>query len=198
MVNEPERLLPRLFTIRNSQLTIPALLFVVLIAAVYADPLLFRRNFGGRDTLGGLLPMESAIHDAYSRGRLPVWASDISGGRPLLANPNTSALCPVRAALAAFPFPFAMRLFPVLHWALAGLGVMALLAELRASRAGAWIGAVTFAFSGVVVSEVFYTNHMGGVVLLPWILWALARRWKTRAGQIAALSALFGLDFLAG
>ena len=176
----------------------PAVLFVLLVAAAYSDPLLLRRNFGGRDALGGLLPMESAIHDAYSRGRLPVWAADISGGRPLLANPNTSALYPVRAALSVFPFPFAIRLFPVLHWILAGLGAMALLFELRASKAGAWIGAVTFAFSGVVVSEVFYTNHMGGVVLLPWILWALARRWKTRAGQVAALSALFGLDFLAG
>jgi hypothetical protein len=176
----------------------PAILFVLLVVAAYSDPLLARRNFGGRDVLGGLLPMESAIHDAYSRGRLPVWAADISGGRPLLANPNTSALYPVRAALSVFPFPLAMRLFPVLHWILAGLGVMALLSGLGASRDGAWIGAVTFAFSGVVVSEVFYTNHMGGVVLLPWILWAMARRWKTRAGQVAALSALFGIDFLAG
>src|SRR5262245_50092672 len=112
MVNQPERRLSHLLTIHNSQFTISpfglAVLFVVVVAAAYADPLLFRRNFGGRDTLGGLLPMESAIHDAYSRGRLPVWASDISGGRPLLANPNTSALYPVRAALAAFPFPFAM------------------------------------------------------------------------------------------
>ncbi|HKF44394.1 MAG TPA: hypothetical protein VKG01_14930 [Thermoanaerobaculia bacterium] len=176
----------------------PAILLVLLVAAAYSDPLLARRNFGGRDVLGGLLPMEFAIHDAYSRGRLPVWAADISGGRPLLANPNTSALYPLRAALAVIPFPFAMRLFPVLHWILAGLGALALLSELRASKAGAWIGAVTFAFSGVIVSEVFYTNHMGGVVLLPWILWAVARRWKTRAGQVAALSTLFGIDFLAG
>ena len=176
----------------------PAILFVLLVVAAYSDPLWTRRNFGGRDVLGGLLPMEFAVHDAYSRGRLPVWAADISGGRPLLANPNTSALYPIRAALAVFPFPFAMRVFPVLHWILAGLGALALLSQLRASKAGAWIGAVTFAFSGVIVSEVFYTNHMGGVVLLPWIVWALARRWKTRAGQIVALSALFGVDFLAG
>src|SRR5262249_53682250 len=105
---------------------------------------------------------------------------------------------PVRAALSVFPFPFAMRLFPIFHWILAGLGVMALLFELRASRAGAWIGSVTFAFSGVVVSEVFYTNHIGGVVLLPWILLALDRSLTMRTGKVAALSVHFGLDFLAG
>jgi hypothetical protein len=176
----------------------PALLFLLLLAAAYADPLLARRNFGGRDVLGGLLPMEYAIHDAYARGRLPVWVSGISGGRPLLANPNTSALSPARAVLALLPFPLAMRILPVLHWAAAGLGMMALLSALRAPPAGAWIGAVTYTFSGVVVSEVFYTNHMAGVALLPWVLWALARRWRTRAGQVVTLAVFFGLDFLAG
>ncbi len=172
--------------------------FVLLVVAAYADPLFARKNFGGRDVLGGLLPMEFAIHDAYARGRLPVWVSEVSGGRPLLANPNTSALYPVRALLSVVPFPFAMRLFPVAHWALAGLGVMALLSWLRVRRAGAWMGAVTYVFSGVVVSEVFYTNHIPGVTLFPWILWALARDWKTRAGQVLTLSVFFGLDFLAG
>jgi hypothetical protein len=175
-----------------------ALLFVLLVVAVYADPLFARKNFGGRDVLGGLLPMEFAIHDAYARGRLPVWVSEISGGRPLLANPNTSALYPARALLAVLPFPLAMRLFPVMHWALAGLGVMALLSALKVWRPGAWIGAVTYVFSGVVVSEVFYTNHIPGVTLFPWILWALVRDWRTRAGQVLTLSVLFGLDFLAG
>ncbi|HKF42444.1 MAG TPA: hypothetical protein VKG01_05040 [Thermoanaerobaculia bacterium] len=176
----------------------PALLFVLLLAAVYADPLFLRRNFGGRDLLGYNLPMESAIHDAYARGRLPVWVDEISGGRPLLANPNVGSLYPVRMLLAFLPFPFAMRLFPILHWAAAGLGVLALLTLRKASRGAAWIGAVTFVFSGVVVSYVFYTNHIPGVALFPWILWALARRWRSGGTQILALSVLFGLDFLAG
>ena len=95
----------------------PAILFVLLVAAAYSDPLLARRNFGGRDVLGGLLPMESAIHDAYSRGRLPVWAADISGGPAAPGQPQHAARstrCGRRSSV--FPFPFAIRLFPVLHW----------------------------------------------------------------------------------
>jgi hypothetical protein len=188
---------PQLPTQRTKRL-LPAALFVLLVIGVYTDPLLFRRNFGGRDLIGYNLPIESAIHDAYSRGRLPVWVSGISGGRPLLANPNCGALYPVRALLGIFPFPVAMKLFPVIHWMLAGLGMLALLSVLRAPPAAAWIGAVTYVFSGVGISEVFYTNHHPGVMLVPWIVWALARRWERRGSQILVLALLFGLDFLGG
>ncbi len=173
-------------------------LFLLLVLAVYADPLFFRRNFGGRDLLGYNLPIESVIHDAYSRGRLPIWNPWIAGGRPLLANPNTGALYPARPLLSLVPFPLAFRLFPLLHWALAGAGMIALLRLLGVSMGGAWIGAVAYTFSGLGVSEVFYTNHHPGVMLLPWILWALARPFQSVARQALALSLLFGLDFLAG
>jgi hypothetical protein len=165
---------------------------------VFADPLFVKKNFGGRDLVAYNLPIERAIHDAYLRGRLPVWVSGISGGRPLLANPNAGALYPVRAILGVLPYNLAMRLFPVLHWILAGLGMMALLSALNASPAAAWIGAVTYVFSGVGISEVFYTNHHPGVMLLPWILWALARKWDSPAAQTVVLAVLLGLDFLGG
>src|SRR5262249_57221244 len=99
----------------------------LLFVAVYADPLFFRRNFAGRDLLPYNLPMEKAVHDAYARGRLPVWMSEVSGGRPLLPNPNAGALYPIRPLLSRVPFPLAMRIFPPLHCALAGLGLFCLL-----------------------------------------------------------------------
>src|SRR5207237_3102484 len=84
----------------------------LLLAAVNADPLFSRRNFVGRDLVAYNLPMEKTIHDAYARGHLPVWSPDISGGRPLLPNPNAGALYPVRMLLAPLSFPLAMPLFP--------------------------------------------------------------------------------------
>jgi hypothetical protein len=173
-------------------------LFLLLVVAVYADPLFFRRNFGGRDLLGYGLPIESVIHDSYAHGRLPIWNPWIAGGRPLLANPNSGALYPVRPLLALVPFPLAFRIFPLLHWALAGIGMIALLGVLGVSKSGSWIGAVTYVFSGVVVSEAFYNNNHPGVMLVPWILWACARPFGSAARKALALSLLFGLDFLAG
>ncbi len=176
---------------------IPFLAFALLLLVVYADPLFRHRNFTGRDMPGYHLPVEHAIHSAWSRGRLPVWFADISGGRPLLGNPNAGALYPVRPLLSVLPFPVAMRIYPVLHHLIAGAGMILLLQGLGLSAPAAWIGAVTYALSGVMVSEVIFTNIQPGMAILPWFLWALGRA-GGRAVRILLLSVLFGLAFSIG
>src|SRR5438105_9084862 len=111
-------------------------LFLLLVVTVFFDPLFLRRNFCGRDLLGYHLPIENAVHDAYQRGRLPVWISEISGGRPLAANPNVGAFYPVRPLLSLFPFPLAMRIYPVVHWVFSGVGMILLLRLIGVSASG--------------------------------------------------------------
>jgi hypothetical protein len=175
----------------------PALLFLALVIAVWSDPLFVRRNFGGRDLSGYNLPVESAIHGAWSRGRIPTWFAEVSGGRPLAANPNSGAFYPVRPLLSLLPFPVAMRVFPVLHWVLAGLGAMALVRAAGLSRPAAWLAGVTYAFSGVSLSEAVYTNYHPGMALLPWVLWAVARP-ANAASRVVVLALLLALDLAAG
>jgi hypothetical protein len=177
---------------------LPGLLFSLLVVAVYADPLFHRRVFGGRDLAAYNLPMEKTIHDAYARGRLPVWSPEVSGGRPLLPNPNAGALYPVRPLLSVLPFPVAMRLFPILHWIAAGIGMIVLLSSISASRAAAWVGAVTYVFSGVCVGEVFFPHIQPGMMLLPWIVWVVPGAIAGSRSRVLWLSALLGLLFLAG
>jgi hypothetical protein len=173
-------------------------LFLGLLMVVWADPLFTRKNFGGRDLEGYHLPVESAIHDAYARGRWPVWLAEVSGGRPLAANPNAGALYPVRPLLALVPFPIAMRIFPVFHWWIAGLGTFLLLRSVPFSRPAAWVGAVTYVFSGVGVTEALYTNIEPGMALLPWIIWAIARPGGTWSSRTLVLAVLLALDLYAG
>jgi hypothetical protein len=177
---------------------LPGLLFTALLIVAYSDPLFVGRNFVGRDLLVYNLPMEMSVHEAYSRGKLPVWSPEISGGRPLAPNPNAGALYPLRAALGALPFPEAARVFPVFHWIAAGVGMIVLLRAIGVSRAGSWIGAVTYAISGVGVSEVFFPHIHPGMALLPWTVWAVARPRASPGGKLLLLSFLFGLLFLAG
>ncbi len=181
----------------SARRALPGLLFTGLVVLVYADPLFSSRNFVGRDLLAYNLPLEKSVHDAWARGRLPVWTPEVSGGRPLLPNPNAGALYPVRPLLSAVPFPLAMRLYPILHWIAAGLGTLALLSAIGRTRGAAWAGAVTYVFSGVSVSEVFFPHIQPGMALLPWLLWAAARPWSRPASQTLALGLLFTLDFLA-
>jgi len=168
------------------------------VIGVYTEPLFYRRNFAGRDLSVYNLPMEKAIHDAYARHRLPLWMPEISGGRPLLPNPNAGALYPLRPLLSVLPFPLAMRLFPVLHWIAAGIGVLVLLRSIGASAGASWIGAVTYVFSGVGVAEVFFPNLHPGMALLPWIVWASGRPFARPSTKLLVLSLLYGVDFLAG
>lgn len=177
---------------------LPGVLFGLLVVAVYSPTLFSRRNFAGRDLLVYNLPIEKTIHDAYSRGSLPVWMPDVSGGRPLLPNPNTGALYPLRILLSVFSFPVAMRLFPIVHWAAAGVGMMLFLRSVAASRAAGWVGAVTYVFSGVAVAEVFFPHIQPGMTLLPWILWAVARPTGSQGRKLLLISTLFALIMLAG
>ena len=182
----------------SSRTWAPVLGFAALVVVLYADPLLFRRNFAGRDLFVYNLPMEKAMHDAYARGRLPLWMPEMSGGRPLLPNPNAGAMYPLRPLLSVLPFPVAMRIFPLLHWIAAGAGMILLLRLLGASGAASWIGAVTYVFSGVGVSEVFFPHIHPGMALLPWVVWAVARRTGSSSGRLLLLAGLFALLFLAG
>ena len=91
-----------------------------------------------------------------------------------------------------------MRLFPILHWILGGWGMLLLLRSIGGSRAAAWIAAASFAFSGVVVSEVFYSNFQPGAALLPWSLWALARPAARPIGRILPVALVYGSMLLAG
>jgi hypothetical protein len=173
----------------------PSALFVGLVVAVYADPLFFARIFTGRDLIAYNIPMEKSVHEAWASGELPVWTPEISGGRPLAPNPNMGAFYPTRVLFSRLPFQTALRLSPILHWAAAGIGMLLLLSALGVSRGGAWLGAVTFVFSGVSVSEVFYPHIQPGMTLLPWILWQ-ARRARGVRGVIG-LSIPFALVLLA-
>jgi hypothetical protein len=177
---------------------VPAVLFAALVVAVFADPLFTRRTFVGRDLVPYELPLDRAVHDAWSRGRVPVWWNDISGGRPLLPNPNAGVFYPVRPLLSLVTFPVAMRLYPVLHWILGAWGMLLLLRAIGVSRAGGWTAAVSFAFSGVIVSEVFYTSFHPGATGLPFALWALVRPARRPIGRILPLAAVYGLMLLAG
>ncbi len=182
----------------GARTAVVALVFTVLVIVVWADPLLTPRNFVGRDLVAYNLPLEKTVHDAYRAGSLPLWQADVSGGRPLAPNPNAGGFYPIRVALAIVPFPFAIKLFRLLHWAAAGIGALVLLRSFGLSLRSAWIGAVTYVFSGVSVSEVFFPHVQPGFTLLPWLVWAVRRPVRSRRSRVLLLSVLLGLDFLAG
>ncbi len=174
-----------------------ALLFAALVLVLYGNTLVSRSNFAGRDMVAYNLPMEKSIHDAWARGKLPLWTPEISGGRPLAPNPNVGAFYPLRVLLAPLPFPLAARIFPLVHWIAAGLGMLVLAASIGRSGVAAWVAAATYVLSGVVVGEAFFSHIQAGMALLPWIVWAAGRRSGSPSSRFLTLALLFAFDFLA-
>jgi hypothetical protein len=89
-----------------------------------------------------------------------------------------------------------MRIYPILHWTLAGVGMLVLFGRLGASSSAGWIAAVTYVFSAVSVSEVSYTHLLPGMTLLPSILYVVIRK-EMRLADSVWLGLLFGLDMFA-
>ena len=75
----------------------------------------------------------------------------------------------------ARPFPTAMRLFPVLHWVLAGWGMLALLRALGASAAAAWVAREPMPSPAFSSPRSSTCRSQAGAALQPWALWALVR-----------------------
>ena len=169
-----------------------------LVLVVYAHPLITQRSFVGRDLIPYGYPLESATHAAWARGRLPLWNDDVSGGRPQLPNPNAGVFYPLRPALALIPFPLAMRVFPVVHWIAAAIGMLCLVTALGGSAEAGWVAAGTYVFSGVLVSEVFYLPNQAGAALQPWALWSLVRPARGAGPRILGIAVVYGLMLFEG
>ena len=172
--------------------------FAALVLVVYAHPLFTRRSFVGRDLIPYGYPLESATHAAWSSGRLPLWNDDVSGGRPQLPNPNAGAFYPLRPALSVVPFPVAMKILPVAHWIVAAIGMLALVTALGGSAEAGWVAAGAYAFSGVLVSEVFYLPNQAGAALQPWALWSLVRPARNAPRRVLGIAVVYGLMLLEG
>ena len=177
----------------------PALLWLGLVVLLFADLLFLPVTIYGRDVNSYFLPLESAVHHAWASGRLPLWFAGVSGGKPLLPNPNAGVFYPLRILAAALPFAYGFKLYLVLHVFLAGWGAMRLARALGGSRGATLAAAAVYGFSGPVLSTVLFSNMIAGAAILPWAALAGLRLAETpRLRRAAAVAALLGLDVLAG
>ncbi|HKB69336.1 MAG TPA: hypothetical protein VKH46_00710 [Thermoanaerobaculia bacterium] len=177
----------------------PAVLWLGLVVLVFADLLFLPVMIYGRDVNSYFLPLESAVHRAWASGQLPLWFGQVSGGKPLLPNPNAGVFYPLRILAAALPFAPGFKLYLVAHVFLAGWGAMRLARALGVSEGAGLAAAAAYGFSGPVLSTILFSNMLPGAALLPWAALAgerLAARPDIR--RAAAVAALLALDVLAG
>ncbi len=149
------------------------------------------RNPNLNDIAFQIAPWTAAVRGAWRSGSLP-WLDRWNGcGMPLAANAQSGAFSPV--VLAGLPLPLgrSFTLAEALKLLAALSGAWLWLAELRVSRAGAFLGAIAFGFS--LLMTVWLPWPFASVVALwPWAFFLLERLDdpKGRARSAALLSAV--------
>jgi hypothetical protein len=133
------------------------------------------------------------------RGELPFWNQYIFSGTPLLAGFNAGAFYPLMGLFVILPDRVAWIATEVILFSLIAVGMYLFLRALALSTAACVLGAATFAFSGVVLSQVNHVDMTEGFASIPFMLLAVLHivrdgrwRWSVLLGVGFALVILGG------
>ena len=124
------------------------------------------------DARDEVYPGFTYVIDAVREGRFPLWDPYTKGGYPFHAEPHQPTLSPVALVLGltisdtGLGFIF----YWLIHWALAGLGMLWLVRILGGTPLGGFVAAVCFSFSGFFIGNAEHTPFMVNAAYLPWIL----------------------------
>ncbi len=150
-----------------------------------------------RDSYLICAPSKDLIGQSLRRGELPVWNPHQYLGLPFAADILAGCFYPLNLLYAVLPFASADRIFLLLHFPLAALGVHLLLRELRLGAWASLLGGVVFACCGYLVNMSVSLPYLLGPALAPFALWAALKRghflaWGLLGGAVLSLQVLAG------
>jgi hypothetical protein len=151
------------------------LLLIGIVAVAYSDILVLRRGFYLGDIITYHYPMKKIVREVVGAGEFPYWNRFNSGGQPLAANPAYEVFYPPQWLTFLPNFHYGFQLHILLHFAIAAIGMFALLRSLGLGVWASLFGAVTFVFCGPYLS---LGNKLPLLFSLSWMPWTLffARR----------------------
>ncbi len=136
------------------------------------------KEFISADTIRQTYPWRQLAIDQLKQGQIPWWNPYSFSGTPLLANLQSAPFYPLNLLYWVFPFNSAWILQVLLQPVLATLFTFLFLRSLKLSPLSAFIGGLTFAFSGFMTVWL-QLNTVGHAALwLPLLLWSLSKATK--------------------
>lgn len=157
---------------------------------IFGLPALLGRTFYWGDLTYLNHPWRVLPAEMAHRGALPLWNPYVYLGMPLAANMQCAAWYPGSLLFHLFPFVWALRLFHVLHFWLAGALAFLWLRRSGFGRYAAAGAAFACMLCGSAVSRVVFLNHVAILALFPALL-LFSRR-------PALLAVCMTLSFLSG
>ena len=182
--------------------------WVVLSAAALVAPLcwpiLTGQVFTGADLPNYNLPIRFLYREALRAGDSILWTSSLFSGFFIFGEGQGGMAHPFHLLLyriAPLWLAFGLEILASYLAALAGGRV--LFGRLGFSPAGAWLGAMVFAFSGFNLLHISHVNAVAIVAHVPWVLAAThalmtSGQSRTRAWAFTAIALLLGSEILLG
>jgi hypothetical protein len=171
----------------------------VLLAVCFGPTFLGDRQFAFRDAAHYYYPLYQRIQQEWEAGRWPLWAPELNGGSPLLADPTAAVLYPGKLVFAVLPYPWALRAYVVAHVMLAYATMRAAARNWGISPIGSALAGQGYAFGAPIL---FQHSNMVFLVGAAWAPLAFrgADRWNRqgRRGGIGELALVLALQFLGG
>lgn len=149
---------------------VPLLLLLLLPFAFFIEATLAKEVFWVWDLTLIHYPLRVFTVDMVRQGHLPLWNPYVFGGYPHLAGGQIGMFYPLNFFfLLPIPPYYALTLFILIHFGLAGVFMYSLVRWLVGNRAGALLSALAFMLGGFLVARVIDLNLMTGSIWLPLI-----------------------------
>src|SRR6266550_1222066 len=141
-------------------------------------------QFGFRDAGYFYYPLHLRVQQEWQAGRWPLWAPESDAGMPLLGNPAAAVLYPGKLVFFLLPYPWAARMYVLVHVLLAFVAMRAMLRAWQVSGTGAGLGALAYAVGAAWAP-------LGFLAADRWL--RLGRR-----GAVAGLALVLAMQVLGG
>ncbi len=140
-----------------------------VFAAQYPRGVPFK-NFLITDPIRQQIPWRKIVMDSWKSGTIPSWNPYTFAGVPLNANIQAAPFYPLNILFLLFQFPAAWTALIIVQPLLASLFLFWYLRNQNVHPPGAFIGAVSWAFSGFAVSWMTWGTIMQTALWMPLLL----------------------------
>lgn len=129
--------------------------------------------FAYRDSAHFYPPLYRLVADEWLAGRVPLWNHLLNGGQPLAGMATAGSFyLPQILLTLSLPDGTSLNLYVILHLTFAGIGAYRLAREQAFSRAASGLAAISYAFSGPVLFQIYNPIFAAGAAWLVWAVWA--------------------------
>jgi len=134
------------------------------------------------DVFSQTFPWRILAVDAFRQGRWPLWNPYSFSGAPLLANWQSAPFYPLNILMLLFGNTWGWSMMCVLEPFLAGIFLYLMLRVHRLTKPAAYIGGITFALSGFMMTYMEY-NTTGQIFMWTSLLIILAKKYQFTGKQ---------------